>query len=327
MAPLPSLLPLHADPENQPPPLTPDTLLTAWTFEPWVVAGLVLMVGLYLWGVRRLAARGDRWPVGRTLAWCVGGAGTVAVALLSALGTYDTVLFSVHMVQHILLSMVAPVLMAVGAPITLLLRNLGGLGRRRVVRVLHSWPAKVLTWPPLTTALMIANPYMLYMSGLYPMTLSNDWLHALVHVHFLIIGCLYFWPLIGLDPMPTRIPYYMRMLLIFVTLPFHAFLGVIIMGSPQLIAEDWYLAFNRAWPPSPLEDQNLAGGIMWGAGDLISLIILAVFFVQWFRHSQREAARIDRQLDREERLAARAAASRYDAGETPGQLHADEERA
>ena len=327
MAPLPLILPLHADPGNQPPPLTPGTLLTAWIFEPAVVAALIAMVGLYLWGVRRLRARGDAWPVSRTLSWCVGGAGVLAIALLSALGTYDTVLFSVHMVQHILLSMVAPILMAVGAPSTLLLRNLGVLGRKRVVAVLHSWPAKVLTWPPLTTAAMIANPYLVYMTPLYPLTLSNDWLHAWVHLHFVITGCLYFWPLLGLDPMPVRLPHYLRMLLIFITLPFHAFLGVIIMGSPELIAEDWYLAFNRAWPPSPVDDQALAGGIMWGAGDLISLIILGVFFVQWFRDSQREAARIDRQLDREERLAARAAAQGYDAARTPGQLPADEERA
>ncbi|MEZ5088479.1 MAG: cytochrome c oxidase assembly protein [Micropruina sp.] len=118
MAPTPLLLPLavplHADPENQPPPLTPESALTGWTPDPWVVAALVLMVGLYLWGVRRLAVRGIRWPVGRTIAWCVGGAGVIALALLSFLGTYDTVLFSVHMVQHILLSMIAPVMMAIG---------------------------------------------------------------------------------------------------------------------------------------------------------------------------------------------------------------------
>lgn len=331
MAPTPLLLPLavplHADPENQPPPLTPESALTGWTPDPWVVAALVLMVGLYLWGVRRLAVRGIRWPVGRTIAWCVGGAGVIALALLSFLGTYDTVLFSVHMVQHILLSMIAPVMMAIGAPITLLLRNLGALGRKRVVTVLHSWPVRVLTWAPLGTALMIANPYLLYMTGLYPISLENEWVHAWVHVHFVMTGCLYFWPLLGIDPMPNRLPHYLRMLLIFITLPFHAFLGVIIMGSPQLIAEDWYLAFNRAWPPSPLADQNIAGGIMWGAGDLISLVILAVFFVQWFKHSQREARRIDRQLDREERLAARAAAAGYHAGDTPGQLPGHEDNA
>lgn len=318
------LLPMHADPGNQPPPLTPDTLLTAWTFEPGAVLALVLMVGLYLLGVRRLNARGDAWPVGRTVAWCVGGAGTLAIALLSVLGTYDSVLFSVHMVQHILLSMVAPVLMAVGAPITLLLRNLGGPGRRRVMAVLHSWPVRVLTWAPLGAALMIANPYLLYMTGLYEVSLSNPWIHNWVHVHFVMTGCLYFWPLLGVDPMPNRLPHYLRIFLIFITMPFHAFLGVIIMGSPGLIAENWYLAFNRAWPPSPIDDQNLAGGIMWGAGDLISLVILSVFFVQWFKQSQREAARIDRQLDREERRAVRTGAAGYHADE-PGRQPVDEE--
>ena len=214
-------------------------------------------------------------------------------------------------------------MMAMGAPITLLLRNLGGLGRRRVMRVLHSWPVRVLTFAPLGAALMIANPYLLYMTDLYEVSLANPWVHAWVHVHFVVTGCIYYWPLIGVDPMPNRLPHFLRIFLIFITMPFHAFLGVIIMGSPQLIAEDWYLAFNRAWPPSPLDDQNIAGGIMWGAGDVISLIILSVFFVQWFQHSQREAARIDRQLDREERLAARAATAGYHADEPP----ADEERA
>jgi len=328
MAPLPLHVPLHADPENQPPPLTLETLLTAWTFNPWVVAALVLMVGLYLWGVRRLARRGDAWPLGRTLAWCAGGAGIIAIALLSSLGTYDTVLFSVHMVQHILLAMIAPVLLALGSPLTLVLRNLGGLGRRRLVAVMHSLPIRVLTWAPLGAALMIATPYLLYLTPLYPLSLQNDWVHAWVHMHFVVAGCLYFWPLLGTDPVPNRLPHFMRILLIFITMPFHAFLGVIIMGSPELIAEDWYLAFNRAWPPSPAEDQVIAGGIMWGAGDLTSAIILTVFFVQWFRHSQREAERVDRRLDREERLAARAAAAAgYHADETPGHLPPDEERA
>ena len=120
---VPLLLPLHADPGNQPPPLTPERLLTAWTFEPLVVAALVLMVGLYLWGVRRLAVRGIDWPPARTLAWCVGAAGTIAIALLSVLGTYDTVLFSVHVVQHMILMMVTPMFLALGAPVTLALRD------------------------------------------------------------------------------------------------------------------------------------------------------------------------------------------------------------
>lgn len=291
-------LPMHADPGNQPPPLTPVRLLTVWTFDWWVALGLVISVALYLWGVRRLHARGDAWPIGRTLAWCVGGMGSIAIAIFSALGAYDTVLFSVHMVQHMILSMIAPVLMALGAPVTLLLRNTHGRPHRIVVWFMHSWIAKVLFFPPLTTGLMVFTPIILYLTGLYDFTLRNDTAHALLHAHFLIVGCLFFWPLLGVDPMPNRLPYPMRILLFFITMPFHAFLGVTIMGSRTLIAEDWYLSFARSWPPNPLEDQTIAGGIMWATGDFVMLVIMTVFFVQWWRESQAEARREDRRLDR-----------------------------
>lgn len=330
-------LPLHADPTDQPPPLTGVQFLTGWTWDWWVVVPLALMVGLYLWGVRRLAVRGDHWSAGKTTAWCLGGGGSIAVATLSVLGTYDTVLFSVHMVQHMLLTMIAPVMMAVGAPITLLLRNLGAVGKRRVVAVLHSWPLKVLMFPPFGTALMLAYPYALYMTPLYPLSLRDDLVHNLVHVWLVFVGCIYFWPLLGTDPMPNRIPHALRMLLIMITMPSHAFLGVTIMGAQSLIAEDWYLAFNRSWPPSPIDDQYLAGAIMWATGDLTMGVIMGVFFYQWYTDSKREAIRVDRQLDREERLAAAAAAaavqrpeprvhSEYHAVQTPGPPPDEEDR-
>ncbi len=300
-------LPLHADPDNQPPPLTPIRLLTEWTFYWWVALALGLSVGLYLWGVWRLTRRGDAWPIGRTLSWCLGGMGTVAIAAFSSIGAYDTVLFSVHMVQHMILSMISPVFMALGAPMTLLLRNVGPRMRKRLVGLLHSWLAKILFFPPLTTLLMIANPIVLYLSPLYEFTLFNDVAHEWLHIHFLVTGCLFFWPLLGTDPMPHRLHYPLRIMLFFITMPFHAFLGVTIMGSTTLIAEDWYLAFGRSWPPSPLEDQYLAGGIMWATGDFVMLVIMSVFFVQWWQDSQREARREDRRLDREEASAARAA--------------------
>ena len=112
------------------------------------------------------------------------------------------------------------------------------------------------------------------------------------------------WPLVGADPIPGRISYPFRLLVMFLMLPFHAFLGISIMSANRLIAEDWYLAFERAWPPSPLEDQYLGGAIMWASGDVTALIILAALFVQWFAHSQREARREDRRLDRLEERAA-----------------------
>jgi putative copper resistance protein D len=219
-----------------------------------------------------------------------------------------------------MLTMITPVFLAIGAPVTLLLRNLGANGRRRVMRVLHSWPLKVLFNPALATALLIVTPFALYLTPIYRFTLDVDWAHDLLHVYMVTVGCLFFFPMLGNDPMPTRLPHPVRLLLLFLTMPAQAFLGTTIMGSPRLIAEDWYLAFGRAWPPSPIDDQYLAGAIMWATGDLTMGVIMAVFVAQWYADSKREAARVDRRLDREERIAAqRAAASqgpgnRYDDG-------------
>ena len=160
--------------------------------------------------------------------------------------------------------------------------------------MLHSRPARVLTFAPLALALFIATPFALYFSSFYELSLRSAFWHAFLHIHFVIIGSLLMWPLTGIDPIPGRMSYPMRLLIMFLMLPFHAFLGISIMSSTQLIAEDWYLAFNRTWPPSPLDDQYLAGAIMWGSGDITAVFVLAALFVQWFAHSQREARRVDR---------------------------------
>ena len=146
----------------------------------------------------------------------------------------------------------------------------------------------------------------MYFSSFYELSLRSAFWHAFLHVHFVIIGALLMWPLTGIDPIPGRLSYPMRLLIMFLMLPFHAFLGIAIMSSTQLIAEDWYLAFNRTWAPSPLDDQYLAGAIMWGSGDITAVFVLAALFVQWFAHSQREARRVDRRLDRLDEQARRA---------------------
>jgi len=297
----------HAGHGDEIAPLTPLRMLTGWQLEPVPALFVSLVGGIYLYGVHRLRARGHRWSRWRTLLFLGPGLGSFVLATQSALAAYDTVLLWDHMIQHMVLSMITPVFLALGAPITLALRTLPGGGRRTLLTVLHSRVAKVFTHPVVAGALFVANPFALYLTGWYEATLRNPVLHDLNHLHFVLVGCLWFWPLLGLDPMPTRLPYPMRMIAVFVTMPFHAFLGVAIMGSTTVIAADWYQGFRRTWGPTPERDQEMAGGILWASGDLVALVVLGVLFVQWARASDREAAREDRRLDRLE-AADRAAA-------------------
>ncbi|TWD83380.1 putative copper resistance protein D [Kribbella amoyensis] len=300
------MLPLHAEPGDQIEPFTALRLLTAWTFEPVLLAVIILTGAVYLYGVHRLRARGDSWSRARTFSFVGVGLGSAVIATQSALGTYDTVLLSVHMAQHMILSMLTPLAMALGAPVTLALRTLPQKPRGWLLSVLHSRFAKVLCFPLVGFAFFVLSPWALYFSNWYDATLQSTLLHDLLHVHFIAVGALFFWPLVGLDPVPGRVIYPFRLLLIFLSLPFHAFLGITIMSATTLIAEDWYTSFGRAWPPSPLRDQYIAGGLLWGTGDIVGILFFGVLFVQWVKQSQREARREDRRLDRLEEQARKA---------------------
>jgi cytochrome c oxidase assembly factor CtaG len=292
------------------PPFTPSSVFTQWELSPVLFVALVWATGLYLYGVWRLHDRGDKWPLGRTVSFVVGGMGSFFFATASGLAAYDDTLLSVHMVQHMVLSMAVPVFCALGAPVTLALRTLPRGPRGVLLSVLHSRVARVLTFPPLTLALFVISPWALYFTGWYDATLHSDFLHELMHVHLVIVGALFFTPIVGVDPVPGRVGYPFRLLLLVLTLPFHAFLGVTIMGETDLIGHDWYPALHASmpWLPHPLDDQHLAGGILWASGDLVGISVFGVLFVQWVRSSMAEARREDRRLDRLERAAARAAA-------------------
>ena len=249
--------------------------------------------------------RGDRWPIGRTLSFVGLGMGSFAFATMSGLGIYDTTLLSVHMVQHMILSMVVPLALALGAPVTLALRTLPATPRRWLLAVLHSRVAMVLAFAPLAFVLYVASPWALYFSPWYDASLSSSFVHQMMHVHLVLVGTLFFWPLMGIDPVPGRVGHTFRVLLTIMTLPFHAFLGVTIMGQSTLIGGEHYLELREgpmgAWLPPALEDQHLAGGILWATGDLIGVLFFGVLFTQWVRSSMKEAAREDRRLDLAER--------------------------
>ena len=305
---------LHAGAESLGlPPFTLARVFTSWELNPVLTVLTVGIAGAYLYGVWRLRERGDRWPVARILAFVVLGMGGLFFATSSGLGTYDDTLLSVHMVQHMVLSMLVPLCLALGAPVTLMLRTFPATPRGWLLGLLHSRLAAVLSFAPLTFLLFVISPWALYFTSWYDASLHSDFVHEMMHLHLVVVGSLFFWPLVGLDPVPGRVAYPFRLLLLVLTLPFHAFMGVTIMAQHRLLGGDWYPQLHHgpmgAWLPDPHTDQHLAGGILWSAGDAIGLLFFAVLFAQWVRSSLAEGKREDRRLDLLDAREARAVRS------------------
>ncbi|MET7641432.1 cytochrome c oxidase assembly protein [Streptomyces sp. NPDC005438] len=274
-----------------------------FTGEPFFLTGCLLALGLYLWGVVRLRRRGDEWPWGRTCGFVVGVL-TVALVMCTGLGDYGMVLFSVHMVQHMVVSMLSPILLLLGAPVTLALRALpasagSGRGPRELlVALLHSRYLRVVTHPAFTIPLFIASLYALYFTPLFDTLMRTQPGHLAMMVHFLAVGLVFFWPIMGVDPGPHRPGYVMRMLELFAGMPFHAFFGIaLMMGTEPMVS-------TFAHPPaslgvSALEDQQAAGGIAWAFSEIPSLFVLLALLFQWYMSEQRQARRADRAADRD----------------------------
>lgn len=285
--------------------------LLAWHPQPIPVIPLLMAVilVLYLLGVWQLHRRGIDWPIQRTIWWTTGIA---SVLLVTATGIdgYGMELFSVHMVQHMTLSMLSPVLLVLGAPVTLLLRALpakhgGGINLRKLIlRILHSRLAGFFTHPVVTITLFLMSLYGLYFTPAFDFLMGSMWGHNLMLIHFLLVGALYFWGVMGVDPSPRQASRGIRRLSasvlrifeLFITVPFHAFFGVIVMMSVNLIVY-FYSTPNPAWDVSPLADQALGGGIAWGFTELPTLIVLGVLFLQWQRSERRRELAMNRKAD------------------------------
>lgn len=293
----------HGD-HGMPADLPPFTLGRGLEFtgEPAFLVGCLLMLALYGWGVLRLRRRGDSWPVRRTVAF-VAGVLTIALVTLTALNEYGMVLFSVHMVQHMVISMLSPILLLLGAPVTLTLRALPSAGRGRkgprelLVALLHSRYLRIITHPAFTIPLFIASLYALYFTPLFDFLMESKAGHVGMMAHFLAVGLIFFWPIMGVDPGPHRPGYVMRMLELFASMPFHAFFGIaIMMASEPMVGT--YSNPPDSLGVSALGDQNAAGGIAWAFSEIPSVIVLIALVYQWYRSEQRQARRTDRAADR-----------------------------
>ena len=289
-----------------PPALTPSGIFTTWHEALLPLIAVLMPTLAYLYAVGRLRARGVRWPLGRAFAFLL-GSGCLAIATMSSLAVYDTTLFSMHAVQHMFLVFLVPIFYAMGAPTTLALRTLPIAWRRRLLKLLHSRYLRVISHPVFAWPIFIATPFVLYLSPLYEVSLRNTFVHELLHVHLVAIGCLLFWPLVSLDPVPGRMPHPFRLIIALLILPAHVILGLTIMNASTPIAEPYFRSIGQT-TEAMLTDQNMAGGIMWGTGDVIGLIFLLAIGFQWMRAEERRAVSEDRRLDRLDAANARAAA-------------------
>ncbi|GII26939.1 cytochrome c oxidase assembly protein [Planotetraspora mira] len=286
-----------------PPPVSLANLLTLWWFDLFFAAIAVTLAGLYAVGVVRLRRRGDSWPWGRTVLWFTGIV-ILVLATQSGVARYAPVLFSVHMTEHMILSMLVPIFLVLGAPVTLALRALkpavrrGDRGPREWITViLHSRVMKVVAHPAIATAIFIASTYALYFTPLFASAMEEHIGHIAMTLHFLLSGCLFFYVIIGVDPGPHRLPYVARLVLLLVTMPFHAFFGVALMSMGTVLASEWYDQLGRTWGASSLADQVTGGGIAWSFGEVPTLIVLLALAIQWWRDDDRKARRDDRRAD------------------------------
>ncbi|MFJ4687120.1 cytochrome c oxidase assembly protein [Streptomyces sp. NPDC088789] len=283
-------------------PWTP--LFTEWHFDRLFAFGTAAAAALYLAGVRKLRRRGDAWPVGRTIAWLLGLAVAV-LATMSGLAVYGKVLFSVHMGQHMILAMTVPLLLVLGAPATLALRALPPAPkdspdgpREFLLKLLHSRYVRVLSHPVVASVLFIGSAFAVYYTSLFETLMRSHLGHMVMLVHFLAVGLLFFWVIIGIDPGPRRPPFLGRLFVLILTMPFHSWFSISLMSSTALIGEGWWSLLDRPWVSDPMEDQYDAGAIAWATGDIPVLITTIILSVQWVRADRREATRLDRRIDR-----------------------------
>ncbi len=274
--------------------------------DPWsVLPVLALLAGVvYLVGVLRLRSTGVRWPWWRTAAFVAG-----VLSLFGVTGTwlngYSMELFSVHMAQHMVLSLITPLLLLLGSPVTLALRVLprgrgtAGAPRALLLEALHSRFARAVSSPLFTVPLFIASLYGVYFTPLFDALMSNPVGHQLMLAHFTVTGLLFFGPIVGADPWPRTLGYPARMLELLLPVPFHAFFGVAIMMAGSLVVRT-FADPPAAWGVDPIRDQGAAGGIAWSFGELPTVLVLAVVFFSWARSEERRGRTIDRAAERTE---------------------------
>lgn len=286
-------------------PPTFTRIIGDWRFDLIFGTIAIVLAGVYLRGVLRLRRRGDEWPVGRTVAWLLGCA-CLLFASSSGLGVYGPAMFSMHMIAHMAMSMLIPVLLVLGGPITLALRAIAPAGRSNppgprewIQSAIHSPVSRFMANPLIATVLFVGSFYVLYLGGLFDVAVDYHAAHLAMNAHFLISGYIFYWVVIGIDPAPRELSPIAKLGMVLGTLPFHAFFGVALMMSNAVIAQPYYRSLNLPWTYNLFDDQRVGGGIAWAAGEIPLVIVMLALLIQWRRQDMKQAKRFDRREDRD----------------------------
>lgn len=282
------------------PELTPGRLLSSWQPDVPALLLVALLGGLYGWGVLRLRRRGEPWPAARIVAFAVAGLGALVVATMSALAVYDRELFWPAAVQNILLDLVAPLGLALGDPLRLALRALPEPAAARVRRAMTGRLVRLLTFPLVSTVLVLTTELTIYFTPYFGTALRIGWLHQLMYLHLLLAGCLFVVPVLTREEaLPAWCTHPVRAALVFLDGIVDAVPGIVIMTHGTLIAGAWYLHHAPSWSPDVQHDQQVGGGAMIGIAELVALPFLLAILVQWARTERAETVALDRRLDAE----------------------------
>lgn len=286
-----------------PDPPSVGRFLTVWRFDTLLGVGAMVLAALYAVGVVRLRRRGDSWPVGRLIAW-LAGCVLLLVASSSGVRAYGSAMFSVHMGEHMALNMFIPVLLVLGGPVTLAMRALPSASedeppgpREWLLWLVHSKATAYLAHPVVAFILFVASLYAVYFTPIFDTLVRYHWGHELMSLHFLIVGYVFFWAIIGIDPGPRRLPFLGRLGLLFAVMPFHAFFGIATMTMTSIIGGDFYRSVDLPWLSSLSADQHMGGAIAWGSSELPVIAVVVALVAQWARQDRRAASRSDRHAD------------------------------
>jgi len=300
-------------------PAAPTLSRVLFSYQPdaLVLAFIVVAIALYVMGVRTLVKRGDKWPVGRTISFAI-SITLLDFATSGGLGVYGRFAFSYHMIAHMVLATLVPIGIVLSAPITLALRALPSHQHERGVRgiimaVLHSRVTAFFTNPVVALVLFDGSLFVLYFTRIFGDLMTSHIGHWIMEFHFLAVGTLFFYIVVGVDPAPRKVPHIVRVTLILIAMSLHAFFSVALMSMNSLLDGGYFATLDRPWSVDLLVDQHLGGSVGWAMGEIPIVIALIAAFIQWVKDDSRESERIDRAADRAEASGSEDEHSRYNA--------------